>query len=598
MTDDHGTEELCLAEVARCAQRSDGTAFVLLSGERYGWRALPRRVPAAEMAALLRQVPAGSPVLTCVAAWYREDANAEPPEYLLRSLGEVAADTLTPAQFASFWGDAKAGLCGPVRASAQVVLATALRAAAQQAELPSHRVEAWNLSVTHKEWAAALDPGINPRAPGNVLVLQRTLTGLREAARAPGADATAAKAAALHFTSKEDMDLLDQLREEAHAPGRPAGISLSSPGRPLSIPPARVLSYEHPWRGRALVVGDADDLAYLRRISAQLYAHLAAEAHSAANAAAARQRTLDVVAREAAAHGLLARSRAEAFVGRKELLEAATALLVPTDEESTPRVVFGDSGAGKTSLLAAAAVGGATEACTTIVRLCGTSPESGSARALLRSVCGQIERAYGRPLAADDAAESGSLEAQAARLVTLMRECPTAARPLRLAIDSLDQLSNADVGRSRVWGWLPAEVPPHCALLLSTLPDEGIDLTILSQLRAKLAGGPDFLQVTPLSADDSAVMTAALLAAWRPAPRRVNDVQMRALVGAAAGAGHVTALHVKLLAGEAARLRAWDAPPGPAAELADVKGLIERLYSRLEVRRAGSRLARLASRAG
>ena len=614
VTDDHGTEELCLAEVERCAQRSDGTAFVMLSGERYGWRALPRRVPAAEMAVLLCHVPAGS--LTCVTTWYREDANAEPPEYVLRGVREVAADHTAPAEFKSFWGDEEMDL-----KSSQDMLTKALRTAAQRAELSAPRVAAWTISVTHKEVAAA---------PGNSLVLQRTLTGLREAAMAPGADAAAAEAAAQYFAHKEDVALLDTLRAEARALGRgPAGPPLSSQGwlprgsthltagpltpafggafctsgpmKPASVALAsciwpcfsacapkgamNFLSFRHPWRGRALGAGDADDLAYLRRISAQLYARLAAEAQTAA----ARRLKLEPVASEAAAHGLMARSRADAFVGRKGLLDAATALLTPTHEASLPRVVFGAMGAGKTSLLAAAAIGGATEACTTIVRLCGTSPESSSARALLHSICGQIELAYGRSLAADNATESGSLEAQAARLVALMRECPTAARPLRLAIDSLDQLSNADVGRSRVWGWLPAEVPPHCSLLLSTLPDDGIHLTILSQLRAKLAAHASFLPVTSLSVDDSADMMAALLAAWRPAPRHVNDVQMSALVKAVAGAGDVTALHVKLLAGEAARLRAWDAPPGPAAKLSTVPGLIKRLYSRLEVRRTGAR---------
>ena len=54
-----GAPELCLSEVARCCARSaDGAAaFLLLSTERYGRRALPRRVPAAELTTLMAHLP-------------------------------------------------------------------------------------------------------------------------------------------------------------------------------------------------------------------------------------------------------------------------------------------------------------------------------------------------------------------------------------------------------------------------------------------------------------------------------------------------------------------------------------------------------------
>ena len=48
-TDDHGTTELCLLEIRRCLAKSISAAFLFFSGERYGWRPLPKHVDAVEL---------------------------------------------------------------------------------------------------------------------------------------------------------------------------------------------------------------------------------------------------------------------------------------------------------------------------------------------------------------------------------------------------------------------------------------------------------------------------------------------------------------------------------------------------------------------
>ena len=207
---------------------------------------------------------------------------------------------------------------------------------------------------------------------------------------------------------------------------------------------------------------------------------------------------------------------------------------------------------------------------------------------LLRFLCAQVAAAYGRHLGELPM----SLETLSLAWVKLMGECASAARPLRVAIDSLDQLTNYGGACSRVWGWLPRTLPPHVSLVVSTLPDDSHG--ILAQLQRGLEEDPDgpgsslggkeaevFLEVGRLDPRESGPFLAARLAAheapWPPAGRgdgggrRVTAAQMACLEAAAAGRGGeggegggaapqgATVLQLKLLAAEAAqwRVRLW-----------------------------------------
>ena len=331
---DQRTTELCLGEVARCTARSAGPAFLLLSGERYGWRALPSRVPKDEMGQLLAHIIA--PADSCVKAWYRVDDNSALSEYVLRPIKEVEKDPNTPEGLRSFWGDKENKIDG-----AQDLLLAAFRAAVKGADLPSHRRDEYNISVTHKEYRAV--------APSSVTAVVRTLQDLQKEAgviRAQqqgagtqvttGAPPTEAEryAAAVntYFAPDVDVDFLEGLRGEAKQVQPPCGMS-----------------YDLPWRIRAAVaLGAADPelahAAYLRRMSANLYAHLAAGATAAANAPRV---LLEPVDHEAASHALMAAERARTFQGRKDLRAKAAALLTPKQLESLAGLIYGASGTGK-----------------------------------------------------------------------------------------------------------------------------------------------------------------------------------------------------------------------------------------------------------
>lgn len=96
---DQRTTEICLQEVRRCKESTPRPNFLVVLGERYGWRPVPRRLPATE------------PLDPTIANWYQLDENAVPPEYLLRphpggddlraALGQRYAASITEQEIAA-----------------------------------------------------------------------------------------------------------------------------------------------------------------------------------------------------------------------------------------------------------------------------------------------------------------------------------------------------------------------------------------------------------------------------------------------------------------------------------------------------------------
>ena len=81
---DQSAMRVCLAEIARCQAVTPRPNFLVLLGDRYGWRPLPDAVPAAEFEALLAHLPGDVQEQLLwrddqpddAKGWYRLDENA------------------------------------------------------------------------------------------------------------------------------------------------------------------------------------------------------------------------------------------------------------------------------------------------------------------------------------------------------------------------------------------------------------------------------------------------------------------------------------------------------------------------------------------
>jgi hypothetical protein len=80
---DQKTMEICMAEIERCQQTKIKPNFIILLGDRYGWRPLPARISAEEFERVRDAISDGK-ARELIGTWYQRDDNAVPPEYLLK----------------------------------------------------------------------------------------------------------------------------------------------------------------------------------------------------------------------------------------------------------------------------------------------------------------------------------------------------------------------------------------------------------------------------------------------------------------------------------------------------------------------------------
>ena len=97
---------ICLTEIERCQRLTPRPNFIVLLGDRYGWRPLPASIDAEEFTAIRANVAEQDASLLAWAAgqapgakgWYRLDENAVPPQYVLRRREVAVAEAATAEQ--------------------------------------------------------------------------------------------------------------------------------------------------------------------------------------------------------------------------------------------------------------------------------------------------------------------------------------------------------------------------------------------------------------------------------------------------------------------------------------------------------------------
>lgn len=87
---DNRTMKICLSEIKRCKELSPKPNFIILLGDRYGWRPCPESLPASEAVEMLKTFsPAEKELFNRV---YKCDCNCVPPAYLLQPVGSRYMD--------------------------------------------------------------------------------------------------------------------------------------------------------------------------------------------------------------------------------------------------------------------------------------------------------------------------------------------------------------------------------------------------------------------------------------------------------------------------------------------------------------------------
>jgi WD40 repeat protein len=339
---DQQTMRICLGEIARCQKVTPRPNFVILLGDRYGWRPQPFDVPADEFEQFIPLLEGEERHL--LEQWYRRDDNAEPAVYVLQPRAGEFVDSQN-------WERVEAGL--------RSVFSSALG----RLSLSPDALLKYSASATEQEIVAgALRVEDSPE---HVFCFLRNIEGLPAQGSAScfwEADAEAAR---------RQAELKERLRKRL---------------------PGNVHEYPARW------LGEAPSLDHLDRLCEDVFAELS----RVILAEVGRQGSIDPGEREKLAHAVFGEERASVFIGRADLLGAVEAYVTGSDPH--PLVIWGASGSGKSALMAKAVEQAGKHGQEVVCRFIGTTPESSGGRALLESLCKEIRlrhRKDGSPLPSD-----------------------------------------------------------------------------------------------------------------------------------------------------------------------------------------------------
>jgi len=535
---DQQAMNICLEEIRRCREVTPRPNFLVLLGNRYGWRPLPPQIPEQEFTKILGRVPAEDK-RELLTRWYQRDKNAVAVEYRLRPRVGDSAPTGHPREddFAdrAEWRQEEAAQWQ----EAQTRLREILSAATDGLELSEERRRIYESSATEQEiMAGALETG----APeGRAFCFTREIN-LKEGD--PDPRQADAQDPILSFVDS-DQRPLQELKQKL------AGSDVA------------IRSYAAGWDAKR----GAPTTDHLDRLADDVYAALkrAIELELTCPAEAPRAETyrtrterhsqLDA---EGEAHHEFADERIRFFVGREDLLRGIGGYLAASDP--FPLVLHGGGGTGKSALIAKIARHAQDRPETQVVlRFIGATPASSDGHRLLLGICREIARRYG----ADEAAVPSDFQELSADFRERLG-LASAERPLYLFIDSLDQLAGSDAARRLAW--IPNQLPEHVRLVASTRPGDTLDPLVQ---RLKRAGQAEarLIEVGAMSRAEG----DELLTLWLNDKGRSLQDSQRSVVLTAFEESGGNPLYLRLAFEEA---RHWISEKKPEKFASGVKGII------------------------
>lgn len=527
---DQSTMRICRAEIARCQAVTPRPNFIVLLGDRHGWRPLPEEISAAEFEALLPHLPADLAKLA--KRWYKLDENAVCllPDGTGLDKGQYVLQPRT-GEFEDYdkWYDKVEGPLGDT-----------FRRIARALDLPEDVRLKYEASATAQEIRDGAFA--HPNASEHVVAFIREICTAdgRPLREALPCDAEVKDFVDLkkheHELDGESQDQLDALKQRLQE----------------KLGAEQIKTYTARWEG------SGPSTEHVPRLCEDVYGAL--ERLISAQIEGRGEISLDKG--ERFRHQEFAQRRARDFTGQAEPLAEIERYLSPTSEPTAMLVVHGASGSGKSALLAKTVADHQSRYAhhQLVFRFIGATANSTDPRSLLEGLCRELGEHYG--------ADNTDLPLDLNKLTVVFRqrlELATAEHPLALFLDALDQLQAAD--RPEL-SWLPEKLPAHVRLMVSAIPGP-----VLDSLRSYLPSAR-LLELGPMHPEDA----AELLQKWlHHAGRRLTPEEQRQALRAGFARCSLP-LYLRLAFEEAQRWRSYDQPPPPSP---DVDGLIERLFGHL-----------------
>jgi predicted AAA+ superfamily ATPase len=524
---DQRTMSICLEELRRCQTITPRPNFILLLGDRYGWRPLPEQIPADEFEEIINNI-IDNEEKELLNKWYKRDDNAIPPVYCLQPrTGEFVRLENWELE--------------------ERKLRSILLKAISKIPLPPEKLIKYTASATEQE---VINGIFNiPDASEHVFCFFRSIFVPQE----DGTLLPIKNAKPLsRFKDFIDLDPCGNLDEDANKRLENLKINLEE------LLPGHIFKYKAEWKGDGITLDHLDKLC--EDIRQALERVIMEEI--------ARMEAVDTLVKEIQEHEDFRKEREKFFVGREETLKKIGEYI--KGKEPQALVIYGVGGSGKSSLIAYA-IGKAKEEnpdAEIFFRFIGTTPSSSDGRALLESLCRQITRSYGGNEADIPFTYEDLLDDLPKRL-----SLATAEKPLIIFLDALDQLSDVYTAEIFILRLLD-ELPENVRLIVTTRPGQSEESTeLLDIIRGRLKD-EIVIELKPMSKEEGGM----LLDIWlKNASRTLQPSQREEVLGKFARNG--LPLYLKLAFEEARR---WKSYTPPVKLNPDLRGLIEELYERLE----------------
>ncbi|XP_065903262.1 NACHT domain- and WD repeat-containing protein 1-like isoform X2 [Dysidea avara] len=435
-------------EIKLCQELSVGPSFMMLLSHRYCPRKLPFSILKEDFQLIYPMIDDHT-AKKLILEWYILDNNANPPEYILQSPMKKFAlygNTNKEAMLQQWneWLSIAHSMESSIRKAAKYALGK-----------DKVKVQVYLNSVLEDEIVQGVfhSPG-DPNK--HCLWFKRVFTNLyavnkKDPARHVYLD-TVWETGELDNDAQKNLNHLKETRMTA---------------KYIGLDPRSIYDFPIKWiKGLGLdVAGDEMHNAYIVELCNTTLATLKSKITEVMTPTTSALKLLDGLYQEIVWHTHYATSKLEDFYERKEISSKIVEYVNGYEEK--PLALYGNSGSGKTYVMAHAACMlkekfNLQNACI-VVRFLGTSHHSSCIRLLLRSVCQQIAVVY--RLGTKPPNQYHSLVQYFAKLLTL----PSQERPLFLLFDAIDQLSEEDgpAGLS----WLPAKISKHVKIILSALQD-------------------------------------------------------------------------------------------------------------------------------
>jgi len=415
---DQQTVKICIDEIKRCQNTTPRPNFIVLLGDRYGWRPLPAEIPVKEFDMIIKDQSIKNKDhkrhLDILKKWYKMDKNAIPAVYCLLP---------REGQFRKY----------KIWQKIEQDLSNILRESISRLSFSIDQRIKYEDSATEQEIIQGV---INVKdANEHVFCFFRRLEGLRESP-------SARDFLDINESGKVDHDAhdrLQKLKDELHA-----------------LLPKTIFEYSAFWNGRCPT---SDHISILCK---DVEHHLSNIIKKQID----QVETTDPLNEEIASHDLFAKERTKSFAGRKGHSKAINNYVNTLSRHLSehPLVIYGKSGSGKSALMAYSIdeIRNKFHDVKVVSRFIGSTPESVNGQALLTSLCREISRTYGL----DEATIPSEYKKLVEDFTNRLGRVP-AEKPLVLFLDALDQLSDADNARNLIW--LPSRLPANVGLIVSAL---------------------------------------------------------------------------------------------------------------------------------